>query len=290
MTILAYLIFAVIAAAACAFVAWPIAAHRSGRGRFVLGAAAVLFVLGLGGGLYLMLGQPFLAVRTLDGSQAQDLNALIGRLGTAVREHPVDPRGWALLGQAYLTAHDPQDAAKAFARAIAAADAQGHRLAFLYSAYGESLTQASAGAVMPDAEAAFTAALALEPKDQASRYFLGLAAAARGNSVLALSYWNSLLADTAANAPLHAELIDRIAGLTAKGGGAPNIAAMVAGLAARLAAEPDDSNGWQRLIRAYAVLGDKDKARAALSGARKAMAGRNDALAALVAEAAELKL
>ena len=65
---------------------------------------------------------------------------------------------------------------------------------------------------------------------------------------------------------------------------------MVAGLAARLKANPDDAAGWQRLIRAYAVLGDKDKARAALSDARKAMAAQSDQIAALDAEQKQLGL
>ena len=65
---------------------------------------------------------------------------------------------------------------------------------------------------------------------------------------------------------------------------------MVAGLAARLKAQPDDAQGWQRLVRAYAVLGDNAKAIAALSDARKAMAKNPDALTALDAEAKELKL
>ena len=294
MTALAVLILALVAAAACGFVTWPILAQRGGgsmRGRAVLGASAVLFVLGIGGGLYAEFGHPALAVRTLQGSGAGDLNALIGRLNTAVRAHPGDPRGWALLGQAYATAHDPQDAAKAFARAIDAAQAQGLNLPFLYSAYGEMLTQASAGAVTPEAEAAFTQALGLDPRDKASRYYLGLAAAARGNSGQALLYWNSLLADVPANSAVHADLVDRIAALTARGGGAaPDVGAMVAGLAAKLKADPDNVQGWQRLIRAYAVLGDKDKAHAALSDARKAAAGHADQLDALDAEQKELGL
>jgi cytochrome c-type biogenesis protein CcmH len=288
MTALAFLIFAAIALAAGGFAAWPIVTRRGGNGRLVLAAAAILFVLGIGGGLYLLLGQPALAVRTLEGSNAKDLNALIARLANVVRERPDDPRGWALLGQAYLTAHDPNDAAKAFAQAIQAT--RGSTPAFLYSAYGESLTQASGGAVTPEAEKAFAQALALDPKDQASRYFLGLAAAARGNAAPALRFWNSLLADVPANSPLHAELVDRIAQVTARGGQGPDISAMVAGLAARLKANPDDPAGWQRLVRAYAVLGDKDKARAALGDARKAMAGRASELAALDAEAKSLAL
>jgi cytochrome c-type biogenesis protein CcmH len=291
MTVLAYIILVLVAAVACAFVAWPILAQRANRGRYVLGAAAVVFVLGIGGGLYAELGRPALAVRTLKGPKDHDLNALIGRLNTAVRANAQDPRGWALLGQAYATARDPSDAAKAFGRAIEAAQARGQSFSFLYSAYGETLTQVSSGAVTPEAEAAFTQAFALDPKDTASRYYLGLAAAARGNANQALLYWNSLLTDVPANSAVHADLVDRIAGLAARSGGAaPDIATMVAGLAARLKANPDDAPGWQRLVRAYAVLGDKDRARAALADARKAANGRSDQLAALDAEQKALGL
>ncbi len=291
MTLLALFILFLVALVACAFAAWPILAQRVGRGRFVLAAAAALLVLGIGGGLYLQFGHPALAARTLQGSGNRDLNALIGRLVKAVREHPEDPRGWALLGQAYATAQDPTDGAKAFAKAIAVAEARGLNAPFLYSAYGETLAQAASGAVTPDAEAAFTRAIALDPKDKASRYYLGLAAAARGNNGQALALWNSLLADVPANSAVHADLVDRIARLTAQGGGgAPDIGAMVAGLAARLKANPDDPAGWQRLIRAYAVLGDKDKARVALGDARKAATGHGDQLAALDAEAKALAL
>jgi cytochrome c-type biogenesis protein CcmH len=285
-----YTILTLVAAAAAAFVVWPIIRRRSDRGRYVLAAAAGLFVLGAGGALYLELGQPMLATRTLQGDRARDLNALIGRLAAVVRSRPSDPRGWALLGRAYLTAGDPTDAAKAFARAISASQALGRPEPFLFSAYGEALTQAAAGAVTPEAEAAFTTALSGDPKDNAARYFLGLAAAARGDSSKALSLWRSLLADVSATSALHQDLVDRIAALSAGNGGAPDIAAMVAGLAARLKGHPDDAAGWQRLIRAYAVLGDKNRARAALADARKALAAHTDQIAALELEQRELGL
>jgi cytochrome c-type biogenesis protein CcmH len=60
---------------------------------------------------------------------------------------------------------------------------------------------------------------------------------------------------------------------------------MVAALAARLKTDPNDAQGWQRLIRAYSVLGDKTKAQAALANARAAMKSNATALAALNAEA-----
>jgi cytochrome c-type biogenesis protein CcmH len=54
------------------------------------------------------------------------------------------------------------------------------------------------------------------------------------------------------------------------------IESMVARLAQRMAQDGSDVEGWLRLIRAYSVLGDRDKARAAASSARGALAG-NDA-------------
>jgi cytochrome c-type biogenesis protein CcmH len=291
MAVVTVLVFIALALAAAAFAVWPVLANRADKGRAVLAAAIILFVAGAGGGTYLWLGQPGLALRSLKGADDRSLNAIIGRLAKAMRQHPDDPRGWALLGQAYITAHDPDDAASAFARAIDAAAKQGRRYSFLYSAYGEALAQGAAGAVTPDAETAFKVALTLDPKDQAARYYLGLAAAANGNATQALAYWRDLLADVPANSPLHAELVDRIARLTAAGNGpAPNIQAMVEGLAARLKADPSDAEGWQRLVRAYHVLGDDAKARAALADARKAATGRQDVLAALAAEAKELGL
>ena len=65
---------------------------------------------------------------------------------------------------------------------------------------------------------------------------------------------------------------------------------MVDGLAQKLEDNPDDLNGWLRLIKARVVLGEKDKARAALAKARKAMSGRQDALAALGRLAEKLSL
>ena len=104
-------------------------------------------------------------------------------------------------------------------------------------------------------------------------------------------FWQGLLADTPTNVPLHQTLVDRIALLTAQaGGGAPDPRAMVASLAARLKSDPNDAAGWQRLIRAYAVLGQTADAKSALATARKTFANDKDAMATLESEASELKL
>jgi cytochrome c-type biogenesis protein CcmH len=230
-------------------------------------------------------------VRALEGTNTREMNGVIALLVRRLHQAPGDTRGWAYLGKAYLTVGDGDDAAKAFARAIALMDAAGQPSAELYSAYGEALTRTSLNAVPPQAEAAFAKALSLNPKDLAARYYLGMAFAARGENAKAIALWQSLLGDAPADAPWRQQLVDRIAVLAASSGAPPpDIGAMVAGLAARLKQNGDDPAGWQRLVRAYHVLGDDAKAHAALADARTVMAKRPDVLAALAAEAKELKL
>jgi len=284
------LIFTLIAAGALAFVVWPLWRRSEPRGRLLLVAATVVLFLGIGAGTYLAVGRPALAVRSLEGAGTRDLNGLIALLVKRVHTAPDDLRGWVFLGKAYLSAGDGEDSAKAFARAVALSEKAKRPDADLYSAYGEALAHAT-GTVPPEAEAAFAKALALNPKDQAARYYLGMAFVAHGENAKAIAMWQSLVADAPPNAPWRQELVDRIARLTASSGAAPpDIGAMVAGLAARLKQNPDDPAGWQRLVRAYHVLGDDAKARTALADGRAAMAKNADALAALSAEAKELKL
>ena len=93
--------------------------------------------------------------------------------------------------------------------------------------------------------------------------------------------------------PLHQVLVDRIAILTSQTagpGGKPNPRAMVDMLAARLKADPNDALGWVRLMRAYTVLGETEKAKQALSDARKAFADNKDAQTAFNTAAKALKL
>jgi cytochrome c-type biogenesis protein CcmH len=291
MTFLLALLYAAIALAAIGFAVWPVLCRKDQpmRARALLAGAIVALMLAVSGGAYVTLGQPQLALRSLEGPQPSDLPSLVAALSVRMRERPDDVKGWRLLGSGYLTLNDPDDAAKAFAQAIALSNAAHKPDAELYSAYGEALTQ-SATVVTEDAEKAFRAALAINPKDQAARYYLGQAYAMHGQNDRALAIWQSLLADAPANAPWRGELIDRVAALKAASGQAPDISAMVAGLAQRLKTNPGDSNGWQRLVHAYAVLGDKSKAADALAQARNALKTDSAALAALDAEARSLGL
>ncbi|MGB8364248.1 MAG: tetratricopeptide repeat protein [Rhizomicrobium sp.] len=287
MSIVLILIYGGIAAVALAFVSWPLW-RAAPKGRWLLTGALAAFMLGIAGGAYVLLGHPELALRSLAGPKDTDLKALVSRLAWRVRQSPGDARGWMLLGRGYLTLDDPNDAAAAFKRAALLVPPM-ERPA-LFSAYGEALTVAALGTVTPEAEAAFKAALAGNPSDFASRFYLGQAYAERRDTAHALQMWESLLADTPPNAPWREALLDRIAMLKGAIQGPPNIAAMVQRLADRLKAHPNDPVGWRRLVKAYVVLGEADKARGALADARKALSGDHIELAALEAEARDLNL
>jgi cytochrome c-type biogenesis protein CcmH len=176
------------------------------------------------------------------------------------------------------------------------------------SLYGEALTRASGDVVTDEARAAFERALKFDPQEARSRFYLAYSLAQSGKKDEAISAWNALIASAPADAPwlgaARAELakLQPTSTVPAEpsaavsrppGPSAADIAAaaeqtpaerqamiegMVGGLAARLDAEPTDPQGWERLLRAYMVLGRPDEAKAALVRARAALAERPDLL------------
>lgn len=276
-------ILLLLALVAVGFAAWPLLRGPAARGRALLIGAIAALVLGLSLGSYVLLGSPALALRSLTGPSDNDIRGLVAVLSRRVLQTPGDPRGWTLLGRGYLSLNDPSDAAAAFKRALAVTP-QSQR-GELLSAYAEALTLSAGGAVSPEAEAAFTDVLKSDPNDRAALFYLGQMAAQRGDTARASAMWNKLLAELPPQSPMRRALLDRIALLGAQTGAPPDIHAMVAGLAARLKTHPGDADGWRRLVRAYAVLGEKDKAKAALQDGRSALKSDAAGLAALEAEA-----
>jgi cytochrome c-type biogenesis protein CcmH len=65
---------------------------------------------------------------------------------------------------------------------------------------------------------------------------------------------------------------------------------MVERLAARLKQDGSDVEGWLRLVRAYTVMGDRERALSAVSDARRALGHDADKLRRIDALAKELKL
>jgi cytochrome c-type biogenesis protein CcmH len=284
--------FALVALLAIGFAAVPLWRIENSKTRILLLAVAVVAILAVGGGVYFLVGRPHLAQREATGLKTHEVNGLIPYLIKRVRQYPQDARAWTYLGQAYMEARDPRDAAKAFAKVI---ELTGKGDPALDAAYGEALVVANNGAVPQEAEEAFTAALAVDPHSAPARFYLGLAKIEHKDNAAAIQLWQSLLNDTPVTSPLHQMLVDRLAILTSQAmaggnGGAPNPRAMVAMLAARLKADPHDALGWVRLMRAYTVLGETDKAKQALTDARKAFSDNKDAQTAFTTAAKALKL
>ena len=292
MTLVPIIGFVLVALVAIAFAAVPLWRIENKKKRALFLAVAVLSILAIGGGTYALIGRPHLAQREATGLKTHEVNGLIPYLIQRVRQYPQDARAWTYLGQAYMEARDPRDAAKAFAKVI---ELTGKGNPALDAAYGEALVAANNGAVPQDAEDAFKAALAIDPHNTPARFYLGLARAERNDRPGAIEMWQSLLNDTPVTSPLHQLLVDRIAALTSQAvangqAAAPNPRAMVAMLAARLKADPNDALGWVRLMRAYTVLGETEKAKQALADARKAFSDNKDAQTAFTTAAKALKL
>ena len=225
-----------------------------------------------------------------DGPKGGIPPGLIATLAARMRERPNDAAGWMLLGRGYAALGQPGQAAKALKRAVDLSTAQNNLTATLLSDYGEAALQGE-GTESQDASNAFARAQALDPKDMKARYYLGLIAATHGKTQEALQLWQSLLADAPPNAPWRQNVVDQVAALNAAAvnagaAQAPDVQAMVAGLAARLQDNPNDLPGWQRLLRAYAVLGDREKLQAALAQANAIFASNAAAKESLAVAAA----
>jgi cytochrome c-type biogenesis protein CcmH len=280
---------------------------RSGRTAVIVAAALVPL---LAVATYLFVGspqtpdQPYarrLAVWTDDASSndtAARLTApeMAAVLRGVVAKRPTDPMPLVYLAHAEVDSDDPVAAAQDLKKAIALDPSRGE----LWQLLGETLTMQAGDDLSPEARTAFERALVLDPKLPAPHYYLGRAKIAGGDVSGGLAEWSTLLGMMPADSPAHAALQREIAAVRTSGtlpvsqdqqaSGADQqamIRAMVARLAARLKAQPDDPEGWGRLIRSYAVLGDETDRAAAANAAEAQFKNRPDAMAQVVqAEAA----
>jgi cytochrome c-type biogenesis protein CcmH len=278
------------------------ATRAAGPPRLLLGAVGLAAVIGAAA-VYLAVGSPGLpdqpvAARVPPGVP-EDLAASADHLAERVEQNPGDGEGWLLLARTQAALERYHAAAESFRRAMALTDDRADAAA----GYGEMLVLSSNGEVTPAARQAFQAALAKDPSNAPARYYLALADAQAGRAAEAIEAWRKLEAETPPDTPWRASLRKRIeetarkAGLPApeppRGPSSADIAAaqqmspeerqkmiraMVDGLATRLQASPDDAAGWQRLGRAYRVLGEKEKAEAALGRVVALRPGDKEAL------------
>jgi cytochrome c-type biogenesis protein CcmH len=263
-----------------------------------LGIALVAIVALAATALYLVIGRPDLAgapapaaVANTAASPGADFASLVAQLETKMERSPGDPMGWRMLGWSYMQMGRYARAAGAFGRASALDPTK----AEYPSAQGEALTQAAGGQVTAAARSAFATALAKDPGDPRARYFLAMAKEQSGDHAGAMADWIALVKSAPPDAPWVLDVRaaveqiakkdgEDIAGRLPPAGPAPAArsdsnagqAAMIAGmvdrLAARLKANPKDSDGWIRLMRARMVLGEAAAAQIAYHDALEAYA------------------
>jgi cytochrome c-type biogenesis protein CcmH len=255
--------------------------------RRVVAATAIVALPLMSAALYMHYGSPRMVDVAPEPSHPVSLaNAPLEQLVAQVEQHleknPRDGRGWEVLAPVLFKLGRYDNAVRAFRNALTYNGENAARRA----SFGEALGAAANGIITPEARAEFERAKALEPNDVKSRYFLGLAAEQDGRRDEAETAWRGLLNDAPPDAPWRAGVERALASLTGKV--APEIPdedviaarsmnddqratfirGMVERLATRLKQNGDDFDGWVRLIRAYLVLGDRDKALAAAGDAR----------------------
>jgi len=298
-------------------------ARRSGRA--VLALFALVFVPGLTFIVYTGIGSPgyeaqplAMRVEALRDAQAAasdastQLRDLVARAEDHLRENPDDGRGWDVLAPVYFRLGDIGRAETAYRNAIRLMGETPARL----SGLGEVLVTTAGGIVTEEASSLFDRALEADPADPRARFFDGLGAVQIGRYAQAEQIWTELAADAGADQAWRAVAGQSLARLAetaprAETPGRPPalddgtieqvgeldegergamIEGMVASLDERLRAEPDDLEGWKRLIRARIVLDQPEALRDALERARAAFEDRPDALDDLRAFASGLGL
>jgi len=200
---------------------------------------------------------------------------------------PDDLRGWEVLAPVYMRMGRFPDAVGAYRQAIRLGDNTPQARAAL----GEALVAMSDGVVTADARAEFDKA-GDTPK---AKFYLALAAEQDGKTDEAKKAYEALAPLAKGEAPWMLGLRAHLAALNG-GAAAPQAAApafspdqrkmiegMVQKLADRLAKQGGSAEEWGRLIRAYSVLHETDKAQEALASARKAL-GPNADIDALARE------
>jgi cytochrome c-type biogenesis protein CcmH len=262
-------------------------------------AVIALLALPLGAGLlYAALGSPNLpgqplAARVADNGAEQSIAEMLARIESHLEQNPGDGRGWEVVAPVYLRLERFDDAIKARRNALRLLGATAER----ESALGEALAASANGIITAEAKAAFERGRALDGKDVKSQFYLGLAAEQDGRPDEAARMWRGLIAQGPPDAPwlgfVHAALARVDKSGTEPGPSTDDLSAaaamtpeqrvqmvrgMVERLAARLHEDGSDVEGWLRLVRAYMVLGEREKAKGTAGEARRVLATEPDKL------------
>lgn len=266
------------------------ARHHRFTEAFVL---LVLPVLGLC--LYLTTGRPDLPSQPLEArleNPGNDVAVLITKAERHLAEKPDDGKGWDVLAPIYFRTMRVSDAQVAYRNAIRLLGPSPVRLDGL----AETLMAVSDGVVTEEARQVLEQSLTLQPDNPRARFYIALSMEQAGRPDEARQAFEALAKQSPSDAPWLPLVNQHIT----MNGGAPaganpaapganpsapgnptqqdvaaaeNMSAgdrqqmirgMVESLDAKLSEDPNNFEGWVRLVRSYAVLNDKDRAAGAL--------------------------
>jgi cytochrome c-type biogenesis protein CcmH len=262
--------------------------------------------------LYLTTGSPGVPAQPLAARLADpgdDVNILIAKAENHLALNPQDGAGWDLLAPIYMRHGRVDDAVAAYDRAIRLLGPTPARM----GGYAEALVAQAGGLVTSEAQNALQKALALDPDDPRSAFYLALGLKQEGKHTDALAAFRKLAERSPADAPWLSLVNQHIAelaaapagpGPAAPGNPAPGdiaaaeemnagdrqamIRGMVDSLASRLKEDPANLEGWMRLIRSYVVLDQRDRAKDALHDGLRAFPETGEQGKQLLALAREL--
>lgn len=300
------------------------------RRRYTWSQAFILLclpVIGLAG--YMQIGSPGTPDAPLEARMANpgdNVDLLVAKVERHLATTPEDGNGWNVLAPVYFRIGRFDDAELAYRNAIRILGPDTERM----SGLGETIVMRNDGIVTDDAQMAFQAALKIEPNNPRADFYLALALEQSGRRAEALAAfqeiakaspptapWMPLVnqhiaANSAgvplANAPAVSAEADAQQTANPAAPGNPTaedianaqtmseadrgemIRGMVASLDARLKEDPNNFEGWMRLVRSYAMLKDMDRAEAALKDGLKAFPAAGAEGQQLIAMARELGL
>ena len=279
--------------------------------RLVIIAAALLMPV-FTWGLYGYTGSPSapdqpISARLAVPANEASVEILVAQAEKHLVEHPDDARGWSVIAPIYLKFGKFAQALEAYQKLDALAGPKSEYEVGI----GEALAGLNQGKIGDDASAAFERAAKLDPNAPKPKIFLATRLAQEGKYPEAKAAFESILASAPADAPWRpivtgslSELANVMAGTlkgptqedvnNAAGMSGEDRNAMIEGMVAKLDADlttnPDNSEGWKRLIRSYTVLGKADKAAEALVRAQEALKANAVALGEIQQTATQLGL
>ncbi len=123
------------------------------------------------------------------GKSNLSLQEMLGKLEKKLKDDPDNFTGWVMLGRSYMVMNRPDDAVKAYQKAVALNDKQPAVLLQLADALGTS----QKGSLLGKPDQLIQQALKLEPDNLMGLWLAGMTARQRGDKAEAIEYWKKVL-------------------------------------------------------------------------------------------------